>query len=87
LLNTEDYEDKEHYVLKLDPREDTHGYVKSMKIWVNSDNYLISKIEYIDFNENTSTFAIQKIDIKKDLKDSFFKFNAPEGVEIVDLRM
>jgi len=87
LLKTEEYENEEHYILKLDPKEDTHGYIKSMKIWVNSDTYLISKIEYIDFNENTSTFAIQKIDIKKDLKDSFFKFKIPEGVEIVDLRM
>jgi chaperone LolA len=87
LLKTEDYEDDEHYVLKLDPKEDTHGYVKSMKIWVNSDTYLISKIEYIDFNENTSTFAIQKVDINTVLKDSFFKFKVPEGVETVDLRM
>jgi chaperone LolA len=87
LLTTEDYEDEEHYVLKLDPKEDTHGYVKSMKIWVNSDDYLISKIEYTDFNDNSSMFAIQKVDIKKDLKESFFKFKIPEGVEIVDLRM
>lgn len=87
LLKTEEYENEEHHILKLDPKEDTHGYIKSMKIWINSDTYLISKIEYIDFNENTSTFAIQKIDIKKDLKDSFFKFKIPEGVEVVDLRM
>jgi outer membrane lipoprotein-sorting protein len=74
-------------VLKLDPKEDTHGYVKTMKIWVNSDNYLISKIEYNDFNDNTSSFAIEKIDIDTNLKESFFKFAIPEGVEVVDLRM
>lgn len=87
LLSTEDYKDEEHYILKLDPKEETHGYVKTMKIWVNSDNYLISKIEYTDFNDNTSLFAIEKVDIKKDLKESFFNFKIPEGVEIVDLRM
>jgi chaperone LolA len=87
LLNTEDYNDEEHYVVKLDPKEDTHGYVKTMKIWVNSDNYLISKIEYNDFNDNTSSFAIEKIDINTELKDAFFKFTVPEGVEVVDLRM
>ena len=87
LLSTEDYEDEEHYILKLDPKEETHGYIKSMKIWVNSDSYLISKIEYTDFNENTSTFAIRKIDIIKKLDVSFFKFEIPEGVETVDLRM
>ena len=87
LLSTEDYEDEEHYVLKLDPKEEIHGYIKSMKIWVKSDSYLISKIEYTDFNENTSIFAIRKIDIKKDLQESLFKFEVPEGVETVDLRM
>ena len=87
LINTEDYENEEHYVLKLDPKEDTHGYVKSMKIWVRSDDYLISKVEYTDFNDNISTFAIQKIDTKTELKDSLFKFKIPEGADVVDLRM
>jgi chaperone LolA len=87
LLTTEDYQDEEHFVLKLDPKEETHGYIKTMKLWVNSDNYLISKIEYMDFNDNSSTFAIEKIDIDTDLKESFFKFDIPAGVEIVDLRM
>jgi chaperone LolA len=87
LLMTEDYNDDEHYVLKLDPKEETHGYIKTMKLWVNSDNYLISKIEYMDFNDNSSSFAIEKIDIDTNLKESFFKFDIPAGVEIVDLRL
>ena len=87
LLSTVEYEGAEHYIVKLDPREETHGYVKTMKIWVNSNNYLIAKIEYTDFNENTSSFAIQKIDINKNLPETFFKFEVPEGVEVVDLRM
>ena len=87
LLNEEKIAGDTYYVLKLDPREGVHGYVKTMKIWVNSETYLISKIEYTDFNENISTFAIQKIDIEKNLPDSFFNFQIPEGVEVVDLRM
>lgn len=87
LLTTEDYQDEEHFVLKLDPKEETHGYIKTMKLWVNSDNYLISKIEYTDFNDNSSSFAIEKIDIDTNLKESFFKFKIPEGVEVVDLRL
>ena len=87
LLDKVKYDNKDHYLLKLDPKEDTHGYVKTMKIWVNTDTYLISKIEYTDFNENISTFAIQKINITKELPDWFFKYEAPEGAEIIDLRM
>lgn len=87
LLDKVVYNDEDYYIVKLDPKEETQGYVKTMKIWVNCDSYLISKVEYTDFNDNTSTFAIQKIDIEKVLPDSFFNFQIPEGVEVVDLRM
>lgn len=87
LLDKVTYNGKTHYLLKLDPKEDTHGYIKTMKIWVHKENYLISKIEYTDFNDNTSTFAIQKVNITRVLPDSFFKFEAPDGAETIDLRM
>lgn len=87
LLDEVDYNGDDHYIVKLDPKEETQGYIKTMKIWVNTETYLISKIEYTDFNENTSTFAIQKIDIEKVLPDSLFNFQVPEGVEVVDLRI
>jgi chaperone LolA len=87
LLDEVMYKDEDHYILKLDPKEDTHGFIKSMKIWVNGDNYLISKIEYTDFNDNTSLFEIKKIITNKSLSDSFFEFQAPEGADIIDLRL
>ena len=87
LLDEVEYNGEDHYILKLDPKEDTHGFIKSMKIWVNGDNYLISKIEYTDFNDNTSLFKIKKIITNKSLSDSFFKFQAPEGADVIDLRL
>ena len=87
LLNEVEYKGEDHYILKLDPKEDTHGFIKSMKIWVNGDNYLISKIEYTDFNDNTSLFEIIKIITNKALSDSFFEFQAPEGADVIDLRL
>lgn len=87
LLDELEFEGKKHFLVKLDPKEDTHGYVKTMKIWVDADNYLISKIEYTDFNENVSTFAIKKVDIKVSLPDKMFRFDVPDGVESVDLRL
>ncbi len=77
----------DYYIIKLDPKEETHGYIKTMKIWVKDKEYLISKIEYTDFNNNVSTFEISKVDIKKNLPDSMFQFTPPEGAEVVDLRM
>ena len=87
LLDEVEYNGETHYIVKLDPKEDTHGFIKTMKIWVNDDSYLISKIEYTDFNDNTSLFEIKKVITDKALSDSFFQFQAPEGAEIIDLRM
>jgi chaperone LolA len=87
LLDKVTYKGKDHYILKLDPKEDTHGYIKSMKIWVDDDSYLIAKIEYTDLNDNQSAFEIEKINTAKELPDTFFKFEPPEGSDVVDLRM
>ena len=82
----EEIEDVEYYVIKMDPRENIHRYIKSMKIWIDEDTYLIHKLEYTDFNDNTSYFEIKNIDTKTRLDDSLFSFKAPEGVEVVDMR-
>jgi len=86
LLNTEKINNDKYYVLKMVPKEDTQGYIKSMKIWVNSNTYLINKLEYVDLNENTSSFEINKLDVKTKLPDDMFEFITPQGAEIIDMR-
>ena len=82
----EEIDDVDYYVIKMDPRDNIHRYIKSMKIWVNEDSYLINKLEYTDYNDNTSVFEIKNIDIKTKLDDSLFSFTAPPGVEVHDMR-
>ena len=86
LLKKENINGNDFYVLKMTPKEDVHGYVKSMKIWVNTNSYLINKIEYDDLNDNTSSFLIEKMNIKSELSDSLFTFNPPPQSEIIDMR-
>ncbi len=86
LLREEKMNDKDIFVIKLDPRESVHGYIKSMKIWVEDDEWLIHKIETTDLNDNTSTFEISNIVLDKGLKDDFFKLNATDDMNVVDLR-
>ena len=57
-----------------------------MKIWVNVDTYLIHRLEYIDLNNNSSAFQINKLNISTELPDSLFIFNAPPKSEIIDVR-
>ncbi len=87
LLEQVEMNGQDFYIIKLDPKEGVYGFIKTMKIWVNEDDYIIHKIEYMDFNDNVSTFEIQKVDIEKKLPDGLFKFRIKEGMEVVDLRM
>ena len=77
----------DYYVIKLDPKDGVYGYIKTMKIWVDEDDYIIHKIEYMDFNDNVSIFEVQKVGIEKKLPDGLFKFRIREGMEVVDLRI
>jgi len=86
LLKEEKIGANSFYVLKMTPKDDVHGYVKSMKIWVDKESYLIHKIEYDDLNDNTSSFEINKMDIKSELSDNLFMFNAPPNSETIDMR-
>lgn len=86
LLKTENINGKKVFVIKLDPRNNVHGYVKSMKIWVSDDEWLINKIETTDLNDNSSTFEISALKIDKGLSDSLFSFQPGEGDQVVDMR-
>lgn len=86
LIKKENINGNEYYVLKMTPKENIHGYVKSMKLWVDVESYLINKIEYDDLNDNTSSFTIEKVDIKTELPDSLFRFNPPPQSELIDMR-
>lgn len=86
LLNEENIDGILMYVVKLDPRENVHGYIKSMKIWVDDDDYYIHRIETTDLNDNISKFEIGNIAVNNNLKDDFFTFKASEEMQVVDMR-
>ncbi len=86
LIGSETIDNKKMYEVKLDPRENVHGFVKSMKLWVDDDEWLIHKIEVTDLNGNTTTYEIKDLDSKKKLDDSMFTFQPEEGVQVVDMR-
>ena len=87
LIDEQTIDGRRYYVLKLDPKEGVYGYIKTMKIWVDTKSYLISNIEYEDFNENISGFEVQQVDTRTELPDELFRFEIKEGMEVVDLRM
>lgn len=83
LSGTETLGGKEVYVLSLKPRES--GYVKSAKLWVGKDDWIIKKI-YISTDESTSTYTVKNVQLNVGLNNSKFSFSPPEGTEVIDMR-
>ena len=71
------------YVLKLNPR--TKGTVKSAKIWIDKNDYVIRKISINDSNGST-TYTLNKITFNPGISSSKFTFDTPSGVDVIDLR-
>jgi outer membrane lipoprotein carrier protein len=74
------------YFLELSPENNEETDFKEAKIWVNRRNWLIMKIEYTDLNGNITTYFLSDIKVNPVLKESFFRFSPPEGIEVIDMR-
>ena len=77
---------KKVYVVRLDPKEDTSGFLSSVKLWVQDKTWLIQKIEAVDLNGNSSLYKITNIDHSTKLADDLFSYSAPAGADVVDMR-
>ncbi len=86
LLREDKLNGKDVFIVKLDPKENVHGFVKSMKIWIEDDEWLINRIEITDLNDNLSTFEISNLLIDEGLKDEFFILKATDEMNVVDMR-
>ncbi len=86
LLGQEKINGEKVYIVKLDPKEDVHGYFSSVKIWVQDHSWHIIKIEITDLNGNKSIFNLSKIDLKSKLSDDLFRFKPSPGMNVVDMR-
>ena len=86
LLNEESINGVKMFVVKLDPKESVHGYIKSMKIWIDDDKWYIHRIETTDVNDNISKFEITHIKVNTGLKESFFTFTPTAEMQVVDMR-
>ena len=85
LLGEEKLNSKNTFILKLTPK-DEKSLIKSMKAWIDKDEYLIQKVEVIDISDNATTYLSKIIRINTGLKDELFKLSPPDDVEVLDLR-
>lgn len=73
------------YELKLTPKGNS-SFIKSMKVWVDSDEWFIRKIEWTDMNDNTTTYTVKKIDVNNEIGNDKFQFKPGKDVQVIDLR-
>jgi outer membrane lipoprotein-sorting protein len=86
LLGKEKKSGKTIYKLRLDKKNDSDGFIKSIKIWVEDDSWLIKKIETTDINGNSTAFELSNINIKKKLADDMFELKITDDMNVIDMR-
>jgi len=86
LLSESEENNKKLYMIRLDPKDQVYGYVKSLKIWVEDDEWLIDKIESTDINGNKSLYEITDQDTKSKISEDMFQMLPIEGMDVFDNR-
>ena len=85
ILAREKFRGQTVVVLKLTPKDDKSS-MKSLKLWIDEEEWLLRKAEIVDVNNNVRIYTVLDIRLDTTLSDSTFAFVAPPGVEVVDLR-
>lgn len=86
LLSESEEDNKKLYLIRLDPKDEVYGYVKSIKIWVEDDEWIIHKIESTDINGNKSIYEITNQDTKSKIDPDMFQIVPGEGMDVFDNR-
>ena len=73
-----------HVVELMAKQEDS--YVARVRLWVDQRLWLVRKVEYLNINEDVTTYELTGIQVDKKMKEALFSFKTPEGVEMIDLR-
>ena len=72
-------------LLKLVPKDD-RSFVKSVKISVEENGWMLRKIIILDVNETETTYTVKDIKLNTNIREKTFTFETPAGAEVVDLR-
>lgn len=76
--------DKNYEIIKLTANDDELNF-ETVQLYINSKN-VIGRIVIKDLMGKEYSAKLSNLKINNGLKDSFFKFSAPDGVRVIDLR-
>ena len=73
------------YLLTLEPKNPASPAGR-MRIWVDRKRWLLLKLEQMEANENVTTYLLEDHEINKKIDEKLFRFEIPDGVEVIDRR-
>jgi chaperone LolA len=85
LLGKERIGEDEATVVKLSAQA-SGRQVRWFKLWVDEDELTVLRLQVLDLAGNETTYDLKDIVIDRGVPDSTFRFAAPPGVEVLDLR-
>jgi outer membrane lipoprotein carrier protein len=85
LLGKERVGKVEAAVVKLSAQE-SGRQVRWFKLWVDEDELTILRLQVSDLAGNETTYDLKDIVVDRGVADSTFRFTAPPGAEVLDLR-
>jgi chaperone LolA len=77
--------EQELSVLKLIPKEKSSS-IQWMKVWVDTDEWIMKKVQLQDISDNLTTYTIEEIKYNTGVSDSQFQLETPKGAQVIDLR-
>ena len=85
LLGRDRLDNREVSVVKLVPKV-AKSQVKWMKVWVDTDDWVMKKVQVLDASENLTTYLVTDSQVNPGLAENQFQFQPPAGVDVIDLR-
>ena len=72
-------------LIKLTPKEE-RSQITSMKIWIDSKDSLMKKVELTDASNNITSYIISSITVNANLADEMFQYVPDKTTAVIDLR-
>jgi len=79
------------YLVTLQPRPGAAhsaagNQVRRMRIWVDEDKWHLLQAEQLEANDDVRTYVLKGHRTNKKLDDELFRYEPPDGVEVIDRR-
>ena len=84
-MRTEQQDGAAYDVLTLEPKEE-RAPVREVTLWVRSSDAVVARAEVLDVNDAQITFDLKNVRFDPSVDASTFRFEPPQGAEVVDLR-